>query len=114
MNINLDKIESEINRLEHGGVFEDIVKRLGITYEELIKSQSEEARKAYLEVTRELQENIIKLEGYKGIRDATKKALQEQERAKARLNLLKNTVFEVEKNGCIDTLNSDVTRICDI
>ncbi len=84
MNINLDKNESEINRLEHA--FKDIFKRLGITYEELIKSQSEEARKAYLEVTREYQENTIKLEGYKSIQDAGKKALQEQERTIARLN----------------------------
>ncbi len=114
MNINLDKIESEINRLEHGGVFEDIVKRLGITHEELMKNPSEEARKAHLEVTREFQENIIKLEGYKGIRDATKKALQEQERAITRLKLLQTVTLEVEKNGCIDTLYDDIGQICDI
>jgi len=114
MYINLDKIESEIYRLEHGGIFEDIVKRLGITYEEFTKSQSEEARKAYLEVTREFQENIIKLEGYKSIRDAAKKALQEQERTIARLKLLQTVTLEIEKNGCIDILNSDITRICNI
>ncbi len=114
MNINLDKIESEINRLERRGTFEDIVKRLGTTHEELIKSRSEEARKAHLEVTREFQENIIKLEGYKSIRDAGKKALQEQERTKARLNLLQTVTLEVQKNGCIDTLYDDIGRICDI
>jgi len=114
MNINLDKIESEINRLEYGGIFEDIVKRLGITYEEFIKSQSEEARKSHLEVTREFQENLIKLEGYKSIRDIAKKALQEQERIIARLNLLQTVTLEIEKSGCINTLDADITRICDI
>ncbi len=73
-----------------------------------------EARKAHLEVTREFQENIIKLEGYKGIRDATKKALQEQERAITRLKLLQTVTLEIEKNGCIDTLYDDIGQICDI